>query len=155
MRALSRRSFVFTSVGVVGLAFGARFSAAASQALPAVVVHKDPSCGCCTLWGKHMEQAGFSVKYVDNADMAGVRTRNRVPRTLQSCHTAVVAGYVVEGHVPADDVKRLVRTRPKVLGVAVPGMPMGSPGMEQGGMRQSYAVMSFDAAGKTAIFAEH
>jgi hypothetical protein len=127
----------------------------AATALPAVVVHKDATCGCCSLWGKHMEQAGFHVTYVNEPDMPAVRTRNRVPRTLQSCHTAIVGGYVVEGHVPAADVKRLVSARPAVLGVAVPGMPLGSPGMEQGNMKQSYAVMSFDAAGKTAIFAEH
>lgn len=128
---------------------------AATAALPGVVVHKDPNCGCCSLWGRHLAQAGFPVKYVDTPDLAAVRARYRVPRTLQSCHTAIVDGYVIEGHVPADDVKRLLRTRPKVLGLAVPGMPIGSPGMEQGGQKQSYAVMSFDAAGKTAVFAEH
>lgn len=123
--------------------------------LPAVVVHKDPNCGCCTLWGKHMEEAGFTMTYVNSADMPAVRAKNRVPTTLQSCHTAIVDGYVIEGHVPAADVKRLLATKPKVAGIAVPGMPIGSPGMEQGNRKQSYAVMSFEAGGKTAIFAEH
>jgi hypothetical protein len=128
---------------------------AGATKLPAVVVYKDPNCGCCTLWGKHMEQAGFSMTYVNSPDMPGIRTKNRVPTTLQSCHTAVVDGYVVEGHVPAADVKRLLASKPKVAGIAVPGMPIGSPGMEQGSRKQSYAVMSFEAGGKTAIFAEH
>jgi hypothetical protein len=129
--------------------------ATATAKLPAVTVYKDPNCGCCSLWGRHLEQAGFPVTYTNSTDMPAIRTKHRVPRTLQSCHTAIVDGYVVEGHVPAADVRRLLSTRPKVLGIAVPGMPLGSPGMEQGSRKDSYAVMSFDATGKTAIFAEH
>jgi hypothetical protein len=152
---------IFLRIAVLALAVSSAGSVAVAQraggaaALPPVVVHKDPSCGCCSLWGKHMEQAGFRVTYNDTSDLAAIRTKYRVPRTLGSCHTAIVAGYVVEGHVPAADVKRLLSTKPKVVGISVPGMPLGSPGMEQGNVRQSYAVMSFDATGKTAIFAEH
>lgn len=127
----------------------------AAAKLPPVTVYKDPNCGCCSLWGQHLEQAGFAVRYVNAADLTSIRTKYRVPRSLQSCHTALVDGLVVEGHVPAADVKRLLAERPNVLGIAVPGMPIGSPGMEQGTRRQSYAVMSFDAGGKTAVFAEH
>lgn len=156
MVPLTRRQILLSaSAVVVTLCSRVLAAAQAGSALPDVTVYKDPNCGCCSQWGAHMERASFTVKYVNTADMGAIRTKYRVPRTLQSCHTAVVGGFVVEGHVPADDVKRLIRTRPQVLGVAVPGMPIGSPGMEQGSRRQSYAVMTFDAAGKTTIFAEH
>lgn len=125
---------------------------AAAAALPKVEVYKDPSCGCCALWVKHMEQAGFTVSVVNTPDMAAVHAKHRVSGPLQSCHTALVGGFIVEGHVPADDVKRLLRERPKVLGVTVPGMPIGSPGMEQGGVKQAYKVLTFDSAGKTTVF---
>jgi hypothetical protein len=142
-------------VAVVAAQGGVIAQRSGGTKLPAVVVHKDPNCGCCTLWGKHMEQAGFTMTYVNSTDLPAVRNKHRVPPTLTSCHTAVVDGYVIEGHVPAADVKRLLATKPKVAGLAVPNMPIGSPGMEQGNRKQSYAVMSFDASGKTAIFAEH
>ena len=127
---------------------------AQSSALPKVIAYKDPNCGCCSLWIAHMKRAGFTVTAVNTPDMTAVRREYRVPANLQSCHTAVVDGFVVEGHVPADDVKRLLAERPKVVGIAVPGMPVGSPGMEQGGQKQAYKVMSFDQAGKTMVFSE-
>ena len=154
---VSRRSlFVMLAAPAAVLSSAALVAQRATAAkLPPVTVYKDPNCGCCSLWGTHLEQAGFAVRYVNSTDLAAVRAKYRVPRSLQSCHTAILDGLVVEGHVPAADVKRLLAERPNVLGIAVPGMPIGSPGMEQGTRRQSYAVMSFDAAGKTAIFAEH
>jgi hypothetical protein len=152
MRRLTLAALVLLVAAAHG---GVLAQRAAGAKPPAVTVYKDPNCGCCTLWGKHMEQAGFSMTYVNSTDLPAVRTKHRVPSTLQSCHTAIVDGYVVEGHVPAADVKRLLSTKPKVAGIGVPGMPIGSPGMEQGSRKQSFAVMSFDAAGKTAIFAEH
>jgi len=126
----------------------------ARPALPKVIAYKDPSCGCCGLWVEHMKRAGFAVTAVNTPDMTSVRREYGVPTPLQSCHTAVVDGFVVEGHVPADDVKRMLRERPKVVGLAVSGMPLGSPGMEQGNNKQPYKVLTFDQAGKTAVFSE-
>jgi hypothetical protein len=103
----------------------------------------------------HLRQSGFTVQDNETGDMAGVKKRHRVPPPLQSCHTAVVDGYVLEGHVPADLIDRLLRERPKVVGLAVPGMPAGSPGMDvpPGQKRDPYDVLTFDAAGKTSVFA--
>lgn len=101
----------------------------------------------------HLRENGFEVKAEDLPDLRPVRTRYGVPRSLQSCHTGVVDGYVVEGHVPADAIKRLLAERPAVAGLAVPGMPIGSPGMEVPGQSpQRYQIMSFDGKGRTAVF---
>jgi hypothetical protein len=123
--------------------------------LPAVTVYKDPNCGCCSLWATHMERAGFAVTAINTPDMPALRAKHGVPPHAQSCHTAVVDGYVVEGHVPADDVKKLLASRAKVKGLAVPGMPLGSPGMEQGTTRHAYSVLTFDETGRTTVFARH
>lgn len=128
---------------------------AAPQKLPAVTVYKDPNCGCCSLWVRHMEQAGFPVTAVDTSEMPSIRRKHGVLQHLQSCHTAVVDGFVVEGHVPAEDVKRLLTSRPAVKGIAVPGMPIGSPGMEQGTTKHPYSVLTFDEEGRTTVFARH
>ena len=128
-------------------------SGGGANVLPKVIAYKDPNCGCCTLWIAHMKRAGFAVTAVNTPDMTAVRREYGVPGPVQSCHTAVVDGFVVEGHVPADDVKRLLKERPKVVGLAVPGMPLGSPGMEQGGTKEPYKVLTFDQAGKTTVFA--
>lgn len=147
-------AMVVVAAGVAVPVFG-RAAAQGSQALPAVTVYKDPSCGCCSLWITHLERAGFRVTATNTADMPALRTKLGVPAHVQSCHTAVVSGFVVEGHVPADDVKRLLMSRPKVKGIAVPGMPVGSPGMEQGSVRHHYSVLTFDDAGRTTVFAAH
>jgi len=117
-----------------------------------MVVYKDPGCGCCTNWVEHVRAAGFEVSARNTTEMAAIRRRYRVPAGLASCHTAVVAGYVIEGHVPADLVRRLLREKPAVTGLTVPGMVTGSPGME-GAFKDPYDVLSFDTAGKTAVFA--
>ena len=145
---------VLAAVVGLGGAFAAT-SQTTAQALPAVTVYKDANCGCCSLWVTHMEQAGFAVTAVNAPDMPAQRARLGVPQHVQSCHTAVVDGFVVEGHVPADDVKQLLKTRPSVKGIAVPGMPVGSPGMEQGSVRHAYSVLTFDEAGRTTVFAMH
>ncbi len=119
---------------------------------PAMVVYKDPNCGCCGEWVEHARKAGFTVSVRNTGELAAVKRRYRVPAALGSCHTAVVAGYVVEGHVPADLVHRMLREKPKVAGLAVPGMPQGSPGMETG-QREPYQVLTFDATGKTTVYA--
>lgn len=105
----------------------------------------------------HLQANGFTVvtRDVDEGALADMKTAARVPRELESCHTAMVDGYVVEGHVPADDITRLLRERPTVVGVSVPGMPVGSPGMEQEGRKQPYQVLTFDKEGRTTVFARH
>src|SRR5262245_14270167 len=105
---------------------------ARQQARPTVEVYKSPTCGCCSLWVAHLQANGFTVRTSDrdNDDLAAFKATHGVPSAAQSCHTALVNGYVIEGHVPAADVQRLLKERPAVVGIAVPGMPIGSPGME-------------------------
>jgi len=119
-----------------------------------MIVFRDPSCGCCKSWAELARKAGYQVDLRDDQDMPGVKRRLGVPDELSSCHTAEVAGMVVEGHVPFEDVARLLREKPQgVRGIAVPGMPAGSPGMEvPGGTKQPFQVIAFDASGKTSIF---
>jgi hypothetical protein len=123
---------------------------------PAVSVYKTPTCGCCAKWVDHMKHAGFQMTVTDmpQESLTNVKARHKVPAAVHSCHTAVVDGYVIEGHVPASEVKRLLKEKTKVTGIAVPGMPLGSPGMEVSGMTpHPYDVVSFDATGKTKVFA--
>jgi hypothetical protein len=126
------------------------FTAAATE----IAVYKSPTCGCCSKWVRHLEANGFRVKSYDVKDVNSYKDRYGVPVTLGSCHTAIVDGYVVEGHVPAADIKRLLAERPAIKGIAVPGMPAGSPGME-GPVTDRYDVLSFDANGETKTFARH
>jgi len=123
-------------------------------AKPTITVYKDPNCGCCRNWIAHLIKNGYRVDAKDTPDMDQIKTTLGVPTALHSCHTAIVAGYLIEGHVPAADIDRLLATKPKVKGLAVPGMPMGSPGME-GGAKQHYQVMAFDRTGKASVFASH
>jgi hypothetical protein len=125
-------------------------------ALPLVVVHKDPYCGCCNGWIEHMRQAGFPVEARNENDMGPVKARAGVPPGKGSCHTAMVDGYFIEGHVPAADVKRLVAERPDAKGLVLPGMPMGSPGMEMpDGRTQPYTVELVANDGSTRPYAQH
>jgi hypothetical protein len=122
----------------------------------ALTVYKDPSCGCCTKWVEHLRAAGLRPVVHDRDDMDALKDSLGVPTALRSCHTAVAGKYVIEGHVPASDLTRLVSAAPKgVLGLAVPDMPAGSPGMEMSGRRDSYDVIAFSANGKTSVFARH
>ena len=120
-----------------------------------VEVYKTPTCGCCHLWVKHLEQNGFTTRVTDMDDLSAVKKKHGIPARATSCHTAVVNGYVLEGHVPAADVKRLLMERPAVVGIAVPGMPIGSPGMEVGSTVQPYNVLSFDKTGQTKVFSSY
>ncbi len=122
-------------------------------ALPPMTVYKDPNCGCCTEWVSHVRKAGFVVTVRDTADMSSVKASFGVPSALESCHTARVGAYAIEGHVPADLIQKLLREQPVARGLAVPGMPMGSPGMEQGSQKDAYDVVLFDKAGKTRVYA--
>ncbi len=126
---------------------------AAGAPLPPMTVYKDPNCGCCTEWVTHVRKAGFVVTVRDTADMASVKASFGVPSALESCHTARVGAYAIEGHVPADLIQKLLREQPVARGLAVPGMPMGSPGMEQGSQKDAYEVVLFDKAGKTRVYA--
>jgi len=127
-----------------------------AQSGPAVQVYKDPTCGCCALWVEHLRKAGFTATVTDVEDMTALKTKHGVPPRARSCHTAVTGDYVIEGHVPAADVQRLVKERPSVVGIGVPGMPIGSPGMEVAGVKpQPYDVLAFDKAGQTTVFASH
>jgi hypothetical protein len=119
-----------------------------------IEVWKSPDCGCCTEWVRHLEANGFSVK-VNNTGNAEARARLGVPSKLGSCHTGLVAGYAIEGHVPADDIKRLLREKPVAVGLAVPGMPVGSPGMEMDGRRDPYDVRLIARDGNSRVFSSH
>lgn len=121
----------------------------------AIVVYKHPTCGCCEKWITHLQQAGFKVEARDEAQMSLVKARLGVPEEMASCHTAEVDGYVIEGHVPAEDIRKLLATRPKAKGLAVPGMPIGSPAMEIGEQRDAYDVFLMTDEGVPSVFAHH
>ena len=143
---------------VIGLAAALGIAAAQQRpAGPVVEVYKSPTCGCCSKWIDHMRENGFTVKATDVGDMTTVKAKYGVPDQVQSCHTGVVDGYVLEGHVPAADVRRLLKEKPAaVVGVAVPGMPVGSPGMETPYVKaDKYDVVTFDKKGGTTVFAKH
>jgi hypothetical protein len=157
---LTRRAFVTrmasTALGGAAMLAVLPRDGAAAPKPTAITVYKDPSCGCCTKWVDHLRANGFAPEVHDRSDMDALKDSLGVPAKLQSCHTAVVGTYVIEGHVPAADVKRLIATKPaKTVGVAVPGMPAGSPGMEVGGRVDRYDVVAFAAGGATRVFARH
>jgi len=128
---------------------------AAKEALPPVQVFKNPSCGCCGAWVDHMKAAGFAVNVTEVDDTSVARRKYGLPDRFGSCHTAVVAGYVVEGHVPAKDVKKLLAMKPVAIGLAVPGMPVGSPGMEMGSRKDPYQVLLVAKDGRERVFSSH
>lgn len=129
---------------------------ARAPALPRVTVHRDPGCGCCTGWVEHLRRHGFTVDVQQTRDLAAVRARLGVPAQKASCHTAEVGGLVVEGHVPAQDIRRLLAAPGTARGLVLPGMPLGSPGMEvPDGRVQRYVVERLDAGGATTPFATH
>ena len=153
---MERRIFVRVIVGAGAAAVAApRLARAMTGAAPIpITVYKSPSCGCCKNWVTHMQGAGFAVKVIDMDDLTTVKKNAGVPQKLQSCHTALVGAYVVEGHVPADLVKKMLAQKPQITGLAVPGMVTGSPGMEMGDSKDPYDVIAFDRAGKTTVFAK-
>jgi hypothetical protein len=160
--SFNRRGFLRAGLLAAVSALGAREllaqQGAAPQSLPVMTIYKSASCGCCKLWVDHARTSGFTVREVNTEDLSGVKREMGIPARLASCHTVVVGSYLVEGHVPANDVKKLLRERPAgVRGLAVPGMPIGSPGMEQGPTSgyERYDVMAFTSAGATSVFATH
>lgn len=152
--SLSNRSLLsLVGVGMLAVAGFFLFSTSTPSDLPAMTVYKSAACVCCEGWVAHMEDAGFDVEVVEDRNLMAVKSDRRVPRALHSCHTATVAGYTVEGHVPAEDVKRMLRERPTVAGIGVGGMPPGSPGMS--GVPEPYLVESFGTDGSTSVYARH
>jgi len=144
-----RRALVALSVTPLLLAASRAF-----PAVPSVSVHKLVECGCCDLWAEHLRKNGFAVSMREVPDLSPVRKKYGVPRDFGTCHTAMVEGYVVEGHVPAADIRRMLREKPKVAGLAVPGMPAGSPGME-GPRREPYEVLAFERSGAVRVYARY
>lgn len=142
------------AIGAALVAGGLVLSSSGGQAAPTVTVYKSPTCGCCNAWIDHLRENGFQVEAVDQQDVRPVKAEMGVTPELSSCHTAIVDGYVVEGHVPADVIARLLEERPEVTGIAVPGMPIGSPGME-GPNPERYRVLSFDTSGRIEVFSSH
>ncbi len=128
-------------------------AAATGQALPTVLVYKTPTCGCCNGWIEHLQAAGFTVDARNVSDLMSVKRDAGVPVQMSSCHTAIIDGYVVEGHVPAEQVMRLLAERPEIAGIAAPGMPIGSPGME-GRNAKPYQILSFTHEGEAAVYAD-
>jgi hypothetical protein len=142
------RRFVVTSLAAASLML-LRPVARAQDVPVKIVVNRDPSCGCCGGWVEHLRKSGFAAEVVESTDMTRVKTRLGVPRALASCHTAEVGGYVIEGHVPAPAITRLLAEKPRAKGLAVPGMPVGSPGMEvEGAAPETYAVILFGPSGQ-------
>lgn len=117
-----------------------------------IEVHRSPSCMCCGKWLAHLKENNFNVKDIVTDDVQAIKDKYGVTKELASCHTAIVGGYVIEGHVPANDIKKLLKTKPKVVGLAVPGMVNGSPGMEMGDNKDPYQVLSFDHEKQVKIF---
>lgn len=172
LQAASRREFLTACLSAAGVVIATPLLAArahagvrrdsrdeelsgASAPVAAAVsmkVYKDPGCGCCKEWIKHIQKAGFTVTSEDSTTMDAIKTRLGVPAALASCHTAIVGDYLVEGHVPADVLQKLLKEKPSARGLAVPGMPMGSPGME-GPTKDKYNVMLFDRLGKATVYA--
>jgi len=152
-RAVLRGGLAMTAVGIAATTLGPLALAQPSTARE-IHVYKDPNCGCCSAWIAHLEADGFAVASEDRSDMAAVKDRLEVPRSMRSCHTAVIGDYVIEGHVPAADIRRLLAVRPDALGLAVPGMPIGSPGMEMGNRQDSYKTWLIRPDGEQ-VFADH
>lgn len=140
---------------MVSLVFAGRLALAEIGEIKDVVVYRSPSCGCCGKWVKHLKDNNFNV--IDNVvhDVDSVKRKYGVPSELASCHTAIVGDYVIEGHVPVEDIEKLLSLKVDVLGIAVPGMSVGTPGMEMGDRKDAYKVIAFDKEGRKQVFSVH
>ena len=155
---ITRRDFVTRTAGLAVATFATPGLLAQSRPGPAtaITVYKSASCGCCAKWVDHLRENGFDPTVHDEEDMDAIKDEMGVPKAVRSCHTALLGRYLVEGHVPADDLRRLLAARPSVAGLAVPGMPASTPGMAVAGQpHEPYEVISFTHEGKTALFARH
>lgn len=146
---------LFSWVAITFTILLATTSSVQAANLPNAIMYRDPACTCCGAWMKHLQSQGFTVENVPTADIFTFKQKQGVTDDLASCHTAIIDGYVVEGHVPSDDIKRLLAQKPDIRGIAVPGMPVGTPGMEMGDKKDSYAVVSFDKRGQTKVFKQY
>lgn len=153
---MQRRYVLMAAAAVLATAFGVS-GLRAGQTAQTITVYKTSTCGCCGLWVKHLQDNGFEVEAhdIDQEKLTAIAREGGVTADLQSCHTAKVGRYVVEGHVPASDIQRMLKERPDIAGISAPGMPMGSPGMDQGGIKQPYDVVAFTASGQRSVFARH
>jgi hypothetical protein len=127
----------------------------ADEALKDIHVFKSPTCGCCTDWVDHLKANGFEVEVTETNSLNPIKQDAGLPYSLASCHTAFIGDYVIEGHVPANDIHRLIAESPDARGLTVPGMPVGSPGMEMGDRKDAYQVLMFNESGQTRVFSEH
>ena len=152
MKRIVRNTLALVVAGTVITVASAFIGVKPATKPVAIKVYKTPECGCCKAWVKHLRANGFVVETMDMPDLSLVKQKYGVKPALQSCHTAVVNGYVIEGHVPADLIARMLKERPAIAGLAVPGMPSGSPGME-GALKQQYEVLTFDRAGHSRVYA--
>jgi hypothetical protein len=150
MRHMSRRQVL----ALLPIALAS--SAVTDAQTTTIAVEKDPGCTCCEKWVAHLKENEFSATVTESSTMDAVKDAKGIPTAVRSCHTGVINGYVIEGHVPAKEIKRLLRERPAVVGLAVPGMPLGSPGMESStGRRQAFDVLTFRKDGATAVYASY
>jgi hypothetical protein len=155
---ITRRTFVARTAGFALAAVGARrlWALPGSEPATAITVYKSATCGCCAKWVDYLKENGFAPAVHDEADMDAIKDQLGVPKELRSCHTALLGRYLVEGHVPAADLRRLLVERPAVAGLAAPGMPQSGPGMAvPGAAHEAYDVLAFGADGKTKVFAKH
>lgn len=157
---MRRTLSIIAAAGVLAAGLGlslAAQSASSPGAKPKVNVYKSPTCGCCSLWVEHLKTNGFEVEAqnVSDTQLNAIAMQGGVTDDLRSCHTAKVGNYTVEGHVPAADIHRMLKDKPAIAGIAVPGMPMGSPGMEQGGRKDPFDTVAFTKDGKKTVFEKH
>lgn len=154
MKTALKVTALLATVAALGAGALAADSRKATPPADEIMVYKTPTCGCCGKWVEHMKANGFTATVKDTVDLAPIKARLGVPASMQSCHTTVVNGYVVEGHVPAETVRKLLKERPPVVGIAAPGMPRGSPGME-GPVKDRFDVVTFDRSGHSRVYTSH
>ncbi|MGH7498501.1 MAG: DUF411 domain-containing protein [Gemmatimonadales bacterium] len=154
----NRRHFLTHAAGLIAATAAGRRLWAAGAPLPptSITVYKSSTCGCCAKWVDHLKANGFAPAVHDDEQMDAIKDQLGIPKGVRSCHTAIVGRYFIEGHVPASDIHRLISEQPKVAGLAVPGMPGGTPGMlEPGAAPQPYEVVAFKSGGETTLYARH
>ena len=150
-------SFLFTSLFILSMittSVSPSNQAFADNALPEITVYKTPTCGCCGKWVSHLESNGFKVNAINQNDLSSLKQQLGIAPGLQACHTAKIGNYFVEGHVPASDIKKMIATKPDIQGITVPGMPMGSPGME-GSRKDNYDVLAINKDTSVTVFNSH
>ena len=140
------------TIGLIACTMAARAESIETNKPIDIVVYRSPSCECCGKWLEHLKNNNFNVKDILTEDVQAVKQKYGISAAMSSCHTSIVDGYIVEGHVPANDIINLLKTKPKIVGISVPGMPMGTPGMEMGGKKDAYKVMSFDKENDYKVF---